>query len=118
MTSGSPRDLNIKPKALSSTATLATCRSTSPRSQSADPVDTASWSKDGQLDWWGEGTVGMVGPGTRVRTVVSDGSMLLIFVVPRAGHSHDGSHEGARVGGASKSVLAPPGLGSASVSVR
>ena len=44
-------------------------------------VDTATWSKDGQLDWWGQSAEsGSVGYGAK--TVVNGGSELLIFDRP------------------------------------
>jgi hypothetical protein len=50
-------------------------------------VETATWSKAGQLDWWvkngGDGGVGYP-----ARTAVNGGSGLLIFV-PLAAHSDD-----------------------------
>jgi hypothetical protein len=50
-------------------------------------VETATWSKAGQLDWWvKEGRNGWVG--YAVPTAVDGGSELLIFV-PGAAHSDD-----------------------------
>jgi hypothetical protein len=50
-------------------------------------VQTATWAAAGWLDWWEKnGRNG--GVGYAVRTAVSGGSELVIFV-PRAAHSHN-----------------------------
>jgi hypothetical protein len=50
-------------------------------------VETATWSKAGQLDWWVKERQQWLGR-DEARTAVNDGSELLIFV-PRAAHGHD-----------------------------
>jgi hypothetical protein len=46
-------------------------------------VETATWSKAGQLDWWVKGRQEWWG-GCAGKTVVNGGFQLLIFVPPRA----------------------------------
>ena len=67
------------------------CRSRSPRGRSADPVESATWAKAGQLDWWVKERQEWLG---RVRgaTAVNGGSELLIFV-PRAARGSLGQSE-------------------------
>ena len=52
-------------------------------------VETATWSRAGQLDWWVKERLEWFGR-VRGRTVGNGGSKLLIFV-GRAAHSGDGS---------------------------
>ena len=51
------------------------------------PVQAATWSIAGQLDWWVKERQEWFGR-VRGRMAVNGGSELLIFV-PRAAHSHD-----------------------------
>jgi hypothetical protein len=84
-------------------------RSRSPSCRSADPVETATWSRAGQLDWWVRERREWWG---RVRGAdgLSGGSELLIFV-PRTVHSCDLSWSfvgGDRAISADLDVARPP----------
>jgi hypothetical protein len=55
-------------------------------------VDTATWSRAGQLDWWVKERQLWLG-GYAVRTVVNAGSELLIYV-PQVAHCCDRTRRG------------------------